>query len=708
MSRPFSRLVTAGIAAAALAVLVPGLTAQQTSQPAPSSQQPVFRARTDLVSVYVVAVDAADQPVHGLTKDNFTVTDRKKPQQIDVFDEVSHADSPTTPAFTLPPNLKHDVATNNVSLDDRLVVIVADDLHIFKDRTQRSKDLIRMLVDKLGTKTPMALLFTSGKHNVPVTEDRAIILNAADTLKGMRGVRRPAAAIDNQMPRMGGIDPGNIEARSAAVGRANSTSLQDFYDNMSYYKTLQDASRLLLSDNDRRKTFVLLSEGIAKDMEWLPELRPPSEGQDVDNLSRDPSDLPITAYHDYAILDMMRAMRRANVATYVIDPRGEVNQTNLMKECSPSPGGFGDADPCSSGLTHMNGAISWAQQGLAMTADATGGFAVTNSDDFDRGVDRIVSDLDNYYLLGFYPKDTTGGGFRALMVTVDQPGVLLRFRMGYEVGTPPPPAKGVNNPLTALALGMTPKRDLPLRLVADAFPSRGKLSRVAATIEVTAPRRDLEDANHRVSDQLRYLLAIADVKNGKVIRQITNTANVSSVQPMADTEPAGLKYQMPMSVELPPGRYQFRASAISSKLSRSGSVFLDLEVPDFTKDDLMLSGLAVGYGDGPRVTQAQPPGAIKVIPFDPSLDREFSKADTVRVFFEVACKSPAATRATVSLVDYTNKIVATETPQVTGTGVGLVDLKMALKDLTPGAYRVRATATEGKATATKEIGIVVR
>ena len=187
MRRPFGRLVTIGIAAAALAVLTPGLTAQQTGQPPPPSQQPVFRARTDLVSVYVVAVDAADQPVHGLTKDNFTVTDRKKPQQIEVFDEISHADTPSTPAFTLPPNLKHDVASNNVELADRLVIIVADDLHIYKDRADRSKNLIKMLVDQLGTKTPMALLFTSGKHNVPVTEDRSLILNAADTLKGMRG-----------------------------------------------------------------------------------------------------------------------------------------------------------------------------------------------------------------------------------------------------------------------------------------------------------------------------------------------------------------------------------------------------------------------------------------------------------------------------------------------------------------------------------------
>jgi hypothetical protein len=116
----------------------------------------------------------------------------------------------------------------------------------------------------------------------------------------------------------------------------------------------------------------------------------------------------------------------------------------------------------------------------------------------------------------------------------------------------------------------------------------------------------------------------------------------------------------------------------------------------------------VGYADGPHVTQAKPPGAIQIIPFDPSLDREFRTTDSVRVFFEVASKNPAITKATVTLVDYTNKTVATQTPPVRGTGVGLVDLTMPLKDLKPGAYRVHVSVTDGKASAVKEIGLIVR
>jgi hypothetical protein len=49
--------------------------------------------------------------------------------------------------------------------------------------------------------------------------------------------------------------------------------------------------------------------------------------------------------------------------------------------------------------------------GPRITATLTGGFAVTNTNDFAGGINHIVSDLDNYYLLGFYPADRSGSGF---------------------------------------------------------------------------------------------------------------------------------------------------------------------------------------------------------------------------------------------------------------------------------------------------------
>src|SRR5262245_12272806 len=111
MDTRLRRHATTGLAAFIIGAFAVVLFAQEAGQQS-SSQQPVFRARTDLVSVYVVAVDAAGQPVHGLTKDDFKLTDRKQPQEIAVFDEVVHDEAPASPEFALPATLKRDVASN--------------------------------------------------------------------------------------------------------------------------------------------------------------------------------------------------------------------------------------------------------------------------------------------------------------------------------------------------------------------------------------------------------------------------------------------------------------------------------------------------------------------------------------------------------------------------------------------------------------------
>jgi hypothetical protein len=106
---------------AALA-LVAGLIAQaeQTAR-----QPPVFRARTELVQVDVVVVDADGHVVEGLTERDFQIFDRGRPQRVAAFQEISHRRAAPAP---LPMDLKVDVA-DNASQPDRLIVLVLDDLH---------------------------------------------------------------------------------------------------------------------------------------------------------------------------------------------------------------------------------------------------------------------------------------------------------------------------------------------------------------------------------------------------------------------------------------------------------------------------------------------------------------------------------------------------------------------------------------------------
>ena len=152
----------------------------------------------------------------------------------------------------------------------------------------------------------MAVLFTSANRNTQVTEDRAELLAAIDTLRGRQSVRRPNQARDDQTMYASGEDS---LARLNQIGQAQQVSVQQFSDNMTQYKTLQNAARILGADDARRKAFVLVSEGIGKDLTGVfDRALTPCEAQCP----------TCPCYHDRAIGEMMESLRRSSV-THLCD-----------------------------------------------------------------------------------------------------------------------------------------------------------------------------------------------------------------------------------------------------------------------------------------------------------------------------------------------------------------------------------------------------
>jgi VWFA-related protein len=704
--------------ALAAVVLASGIVAQ-------GPQPPTFRARADLVQVDVVVVDKDGNAVRGLTAPDFMLRDGGKPQEIANFDEVSHA-RPVAAAGAIapPPIVAQDVSSNQTVQAGRLVVMVIDDLHIYKERTARAREIATRVLDDLGHQSSMAVLFTSGEHSTQVVQDRARLAAAVETLKGRHPWRRPTAASDKL--RGGRIDP---EAGDplAIVNETQKVKVQAFFDNMSQYKTLQDAARMLGGGDTRRKAFVLISEGIGKDLSGLfgamaPPGSAPEGGADYATSGNLPMMIADTPYHDSALIEMMEALRRANVATYAIDPRGKVESKDLVRECFPPPGA--GSDPCSEGLTDWHSVVRQAQHGLRVVSQASGGFAVTNTDDFTSGMKRIVDDLDHYYLLGFYPTDTKGKGYRPIDVRVpNHPDWKLRFRHGYMPGGAKE-EKSSANEMVALSAGVLPKTDLPLRLAVVALPGSGATARIVLALEVTAPARQLEERDGRLRDALKYEVLIVDEKKAKVrsVRglegRITLSANAA-----AGPAPDAASYQVTETIEVQPGRYEFRVSATSAKLGKGGSVYLGVDVPDFRSAPVVLGGLSLGYAEGARVAVAPPtpPPAQRggrvvtpaadirpALPFPPTLDREFAATDTVRVYAEATSRGSAPLAASIDLVDAVGKTIRSPSPSfAAGDPIKILGL-VPLAGLAPGPYVLRVTLSSGATRAVRETGFVVR
>lgn len=703
-----------------------------------AAQQPTFRTTVELVLIDAVVVDKDGRAVRGLTARDFVLTERGRPQTLATFEEISHERPPGGAAPPAPPPMvAMDVASNDAVESDRLVMVFIDDLHIWKGRTDRAKAVAQEVITRLGAEASMAVVFSSREGSTEVTRDRATLLAAIDGLEARQTFRRPHQGFakqgaDHVPPEL------PVEFRIAAVNKANRASLQDLYNNWQHLQSLEDAARMLMSESRRRKAFVLISEGMAADFSALQGTMP-----SIDIVSRDP--VPVINSGAAVATSLLAALRQANIPLYAIDPRGKVRAEDMMLESWPPP----DCAVCENPPAQPQASerlesredsqfrwtnpVRMAQDGLGFLTEAAGGFAVTDTDDLTAGVSRILQDLDHYYLMGFYPAAKDGGDrARAVELTVaGHPEYTVRFRRGYSVERPSRVPAG-NISLADLSAGALPKGDLPLRLTALPLPGRGKTANVAVTLEVTALVDQLKESDSKLRDEVTYSLMVVDGRRGRVTQRTGRSATFTMRAEQADgDEPVQVTYQIPLTLDLDPGRYQLRASAISKKLSTGGSVYLDVTVPDFPNAPLALTGIALGFVDGARVPVGRPGARARTrpgegfpvlppaqeraqygenpLPFEPTLQREFVQADTIRAYFEVVRRNTRSTvTVAVRIIDAGKEERLGRDLIIGPADHGRVDLGIPLSTLAPGAYVLRATTTDARQTATVETGFIIR
>jgi VWFA-related protein len=122
--------------------------------------------------------------------------------------------------------------------------------------------------------------------------------------------------------------------------------------------------------------------------------------------------------------DLMDIANANNVSFYPVDARGlaafdrDVSENPVM---SPS-----------SEIQMVRGRI----ESLRTLADNTDGLAVVDTNDLDKGFQRIVDDMTSYYLMGYYSTNTKlDGKVRKIKVRVKREGVDVRARRSYRAAT---------------------------------------------------------------------------------------------------------------------------------------------------------------------------------------------------------------------------------------------------------------------------------
>jgi VWFA-related protein len=642
---------------------------------AQSDQQPpvTFKLEVNLVEVDAFVTDAQGNPVAGLTASDFEVLEDGKPQKISSFSLVNlPIERAERPLFAAAP-IEPDVATNRAA-DGRIYLIVLDDLHTDLTRTPRVKAALRQFIERnFGLNDLAAVVYTSGRVDAgqDFTNNTRLLLASIDKFSGRKNRSATLDRIDEYNRQAAGgdaitrvLDPGEMERGFRA--RSTMTSIRklaEFIENI----------------HGRRKAMIFVSEGI--DYNVLDVFNNTSASAVLDETK-----------------EAIAAATRANMSIYSVDPRGLAGFGDIDADFAGFPNGI---DPTLDlGPQSMQQELRLSQDSLRTLSDETGGFASVNRNDFAQAFDRITRENSTYYVLAYSPaNERRDGRFRKLEVRVKRPGVRVVARRGYVAprGRAPEVKPSNADPIRAAAADVmsSPLPVSGMRMSVSAAPFKGTAptATVALAIEIAPADFTFTEKAGTFSDRLEVSFVATD-QSGKTFPGDRHTVDLN-MKPETHQRLTQTGFRVVSQMDLPPGRYQLRVAAADT--ARAGSVLYDLEVPDFFKTPLTMSGIALTSASAALMPTVAPKDSFaQMLPAPRSAIREFARGEEVAFFAEFYENAPGAPahnfdisatiRAEDGRVVFQDREERSSTDLQGGRGGYGYTRRISTADLAPGQY----------------------
>jgi VWFA-related protein len=597
------------IAVSLAACLAAVLSAQQQTPPA----QPRFRVEVNYVEVDAVVTDAQGNFVRNLTRDDFEVLEDGKPQQVSAFSvidlPIDRGDAPL-----LAPEVVPDVRSNAREFDGRIYLVILDDLHTAPLRSQRVKAAARQFIERyFGANDLAAVVSTSGRSDASqeFTNNRVRLLRAVDHFMGQKPRSATLEKLD-QYHMLRGTPRGNDRLRDP-LEFERALKARNMLD------TLENAAKWMASIQGRRKAIVLIGEGIDYD------ITNPFEHQDASVIRDD-------------LREAITAATRSNVTIYSVDPRGITTSGDDAIELS----GTTEDPSMRLDTLGLQNEVRMSQDSLRTLSEETGGFAVLNANDFRSGFERIQRDNSTYYMLGYYSSnERRDGRYRKIEVRVKQPGLRVRARRGYvaprgrdDRATAASKNRNASPELSEALSSPVPASGIPMAVSAAAFKGTAPNASVLVTIEVAGRALPFKEQNGTMRNAIELTVFAIDRKgNAQGAPPATVELNLS---PQTHSAVVGRGLRLTQRLALPPGAYTVRVGAREQTGGAIGTLSYDLDVPDFYKSPLSMSGVVLTS----RAAAAQPtavpdPDLKEILPAPPTALREFVPADTLSAFAEV-------------------------------------------------------------------------
>jgi len=564
------------IAALALQGSLP-LTAQQAPPPQSTGR---IRVTTELVLVNVVARDKKGNLVRDLKKEDFTLLEDGKKQEISSFDFES-VDQPLTAGASeatvsgaagtgaLLMSSKKGPASLDAR-DRRLILLFFDFSAMDPEQIDRAVEAAKKFVStkmQAADLVGLVSLATNMRVDLDFTDNQAKLMSALNAYTSGEGQ---------------GFDNGAAGSSEGAAETGGAFSADDTdYNTFSADRKLLALQSLMqaLGKLSQKKNLIYFSNGISQ--------------SGVDNQT--------------ALRAATAAAVKANVSIYSMDIRG--------LQAFP-PGGEAQAASLHGQSAYSGASVlsdlsnnAASQETLATLSSDTGGKAFFDTNDFSGVFSQVQKDTSAYYVLGFTSNNPLKDGrFRHLKVQVNRADVKLDFRSGYyadrdfEHLNKADREQQLEDELAA----QLSQVDVPLYAGSAYF--RQDDSHYYLAVSLVIPGSQIPFVTEKDKDNATIDIIGQVLESGKFpVGRLRDSVKLA-VDSTQQVRRKNVQYNT--SFVLAPGSYHLKFVVRENQTGRMGAFEMDVQVPDLRKAPLKMSSVVLSSLRAPATNKKGAPNPL--------------------------------------------------------------------------------------------------
>jgi VWFA-related protein len=533
---------------------------------------PTFKVRVNLVLVRVVVRDQQGKVVPNLHKEDFQLSDNRKPQMISSFSVETPESRVVATTTTADPNVPVDPEAAKAvaaALPQRFVSVVFDDQHLTMQDAVFVRTSAGRFFNSLAASDRVGIYSTSGQFTQEFTDDHELL-------------RKSLLSIVPHSPTAGIHDCPEISYYQADL-------IQNKNDTQALAIGAEDAVQCAFNgDETQINAARAMAQGMAGAVVGREDSSTEYALRHMEDVMRRLATMPgqrimvfvspgfITSTLHLEFSDLVDRATKANIVVNTIDARGLY---------TPDMGDI--ADPSSNGSYRTAGyratyavAAQLAQEDvLAELADGTGGTFFHNRNDVDEGLREAGAAPAMTYLLGFSPQNMKlDGSLHTLKVSfVHKTNYKIQARHGYFAPRHVvDPAEAAKQEIQEALFSQDEIRDLPVDLHTQFFKTDNYQAKLAVLTHVDIKGVHFRKAEGRNRDDLTVATAIFD-ENGNYVTGGEKIVQMKLLDPTySRLSLSGLNLKS--SFDVKPGTYLIRQvvrdSEGSQLAARNGAVVI--------------------------------------------------------------------------------------------------------------------------------------